>query len=227
LFVIVGASVLFLRVLPLRQRALGFLAAALTMLVVVSPWMLRNQSEFGAPYLGQPNLYPTMDATNCDAGYYGSDIGGWACVGSEPGDVGFEDLEQHGLDEPAAYEAARERAFDYATDHVTRWPIVVAAREARAWSFLDPFTFQTGLTRLRRIVTVFDWFLLAGAIGGFVFGRRRGMTLWPLGALLASVSLTIAVSYGNPRYLATAAPALAVLTAVAVVALLERRRGAA
>ena len=81
-----------------------------------------------------------------------------------------------------------------------------------------------GLTRLRFSVTLFDWALFFGAVAGVFLAVRRRITIWPLVAFLVSVSLTIAVSYGNPRDLATAGPALAVLTALGVSGLLEPRR---
>jgi len=224
LFIVVGAGAIFLRKIPPRDRALGLLAALATTALVVSPWMIRNAHEFGTPYLGQPNFYPTAAATNCRAGYFGSGIGGWVCVSTDKSDTGFEDLERNGLDEQTAYARARKEAVTYATHHVSRWPVVVAAREARAWNAIAPFKFQMGLTRLRFSVTLFDWALFFGAVAGVFLAVRRRITIWPLLAFLVSVSLTIAVSYGNPRYLATAGPALVVLTALAVSGLLEPRR---
>ncbi len=231
LVVVVGAGAIFFRKIPPRDRALGLLAALATTALVVSPWMIRNAHEFGTPYLGQPNLYPTLAATNCKAGYYGAGIGGWVCVSSDKSDAGFENLERNGETEQTAYARARKEAVTYATHHVSRWPVVVVAREARAWNVIAPFKFQLGLTRLRFSVTLFDWVLFLGAVAGIFSAVRRRITIWPLVAFLVSVSLTIAVSYGNPRYLATAGPALVVLTALAVSGLLEprghRTRGAA
>ena len=79
---------------------------------------------------------------------------------------------------------------------------------------------------MRFSVTLFDWVLFLGAVAGIVTAVRRRILIWPLVAFLVGVSLTIGVSYGNPRYLATAGPALAVLTALAVSRVLEPREPA-
>jgi 4-amino-4-deoxy-L-arabinose transferase-like glycosyltransferase len=217
LVVVVIPSALVMTRLAWSRRLQGILIATVTMAVVVSPWMIRNAVEFDTPYLGQPNLYGTLAATNCDAGYYGSTIGGWVCA--EFAGVGFAELEGSGVTEPEAYEDARERAFTYAGDHVSRWPVVVAAREARAWTFLAPFKFQTGLSSLRFLVTPYNWFLLIGGVAGMVLAVRRKLAVWPLFFMVGSVTLTIAATYGNPRYLASATPAMTVFAALAAATL--------
>jgi len=211
--VIVLPCALFLVPAPMKTRLGGLAIALATMAVIVTPWMMRNEYQFGTPYLSQPNLYGTIAATNCKAGYYGKNIGAWTCVG----ETQFDNLEASGTTETAAYEAAKKRAVDYATAHVGRWPVVVVAREARAWSLLAPFHFQTGATVFRQLITLYDWMLLVASVAGAVIAIRSRLPVWPLLLLCLSVTLTIAVTYGNPRYLATAGPALAVFSALALV----------
>lgn len=221
LIIILGPSLFFLTVVGLRSRVRGLLIAAATMVVVVSPWMIRNQYQFGTAYLGQPNLYGTLAATNCDAGYHGVNIGAWICRSSA--DAAFGDFGGKAATEQVQYDEARHRAVSYATKHISRWPVVVIAREARTWSVLGAFHFQTGLPRIRFSVTLYDWLLFAGTIVGIGLALKRRLTIWPLLLLLLSVTLTIAVTYGNPRYLATAEPALAVFTGIAIAPLFRPR----
>ncbi|HEY5011111.1 MAG TPA: hypothetical protein VIK61_00195 [Acidimicrobiia bacterium] len=221
LIIILGPSLFFLTVVGLRSRVRGLLIAAATMVVVVSPWMIRNQYQFGTAYLGQPNLYGTLAATNCDAGYHGANIGAWTCRSSA--DAAFGDFGGKAATEQVQYDEARHRAVSYATKHISRWPVVVIAREARTWSVLGAYHFQTGLPKIRFSVTLYDWFLFVGTLVGIGLALKRRLTIWPLLLLLLSVTLTIAVAYGNPRYLATAEPALAVFTGIALAPLFRPR----
>ena len=71
--------------------------------------------------------------------------------------------------------------------------------------------------------------LLPFACGGAVWLRRRGGPWGLLTAMLAMVTVTAALTYGNERFRIAAEPALAVLAAVGAMALLSwwsaRRRG--
>jgi 4-amino-4-deoxy-L-arabinose transferase-like glycosyltransferase len=222
LIIVVLPAVYFVKRLSTKSRWMGFGIALATAAVIVSPWLIRNDHQFGTPYLSQPNLYGTLAATNCDAGYYGSTIGSWACGSNDA--LGFADTTNPNFSEPQAYDAARHRAVTYATHHVSRWPVVVVAREARAWSVLGAYQFQTGASSLRFSVTLFNWFLLVGSIAGFFVARKRRLLMWPLLCMIASVTLTIAATYGNPRYLASCVPALCVLTAIALVKVFDPER---
>ena len=220
LVVVMAPCIIFLPRETWRRRLIGLATIGLTTLVVVSPWLMRNQAAFGTPYLSQPNLYGTMAATSCRAGFYGPHIGDWVCEGDAS--VGFTDLEGANLSEAQAYAAAKHRAFSYTSAHLGRLPIVVVAREARAWSLLGTFHFQTGSGQFRFSVTLFDWFLFVTAAAGTIVAFKRRIEVWPLLLLVLSVTATIAVTYGNPRYLATMTPTLAVLGGIAITQWLPR-----
>ena len=126
-------------------------------------------------------------------------------------------------------------AFDYAEDHLSRIPVVVAARVARTWSLyrpLDMVSFNEGegreawVTRLG--VVAYYPTLLAGVAGGALLWRRRERrSLWVLAVPAMAVTIGVAVSYGQTRFRAAAEPSLAELAAVAVAFAVDRWRARA
>lgn len=109
-------------------------------------------------------------------------------------------------------------------------PAVVAARQARAWSWWDPrdlarrdaeesrrYGWQVVTEPISAVLTVL------GFVGLVVLVRRRRVLLVLL-APLAVVAASVTLSYGNPRFAVIAQPIL-VIGAVALAARCFSSRG--
>ena len=98
-------------------------AAAIAMIAVLAPWTIYNQTRFDRPVLLSNNFGGTLSSANCDRG--DSKLGWWqfGCEGhiNESGDESVRDAK------------LRAHAFTYVRDHLSRLPVVVAARIGREW----------------------------------------------------------------------------------------------
>ena len=150
-----------------RARLVG--AAALT----VVPWALYNVARFERPVLLSTNDGTTLLGANCDSTYY-VDVGGWdiRCLLPVPTD--------DSVDASVRSVEWRDRAVDYAGDHVGRLPVVVAARLGR---IVDVYGLES-LVALDRGEEKAEWAVWAGivawwllavaAVGGWVALGRPG-----------------------------------------------------
>jgi len=134
-------------------------------------------------------------------------------------------------DESVSDAHLRRVAVDYIKGHVSRLPVVVAARVGREFGFYVPFRqlHREARDANRPIgpatVGLFMYYaLVVGALYGARVLRRRGVTLVPFGALLVEVVATAMLTVGATRYRVPLEVALVILSAVAVDRLLERRR---
>ena len=209
------------RPLPWRGRA-GLAAASLvTMALVIAPWAVRNAVTFDEPVLISTNANAVFAGANCASTYEGRWIGLWQyrCYGPRaPGDES---------EKAAVY---RRRGVDYAGEHPERVPIVAAARVGRAWELFRPgqgrdYEWFEGRSRNASLLgLIFYYPLLLLALAGAVLVRRRRGPLLPLLALPAMVTITAALVYGVTRFRFAAEPALVVLAAVTLDALIARAR---
>lgn len=203
-----------------RLRLAAVTAAAC--LLVIAPWLVRNQAVFGAPLLST-NFGSLVYGANCDAAYGGELIGGWPCF--PPRLPGARD------DERAFASRLRTRGVDYARDHTGRLPAVVAVRILRSAELWDPWdqaALEHGIAdrdlTAERAGLLAYYPLAALAVYGALVLRRR---VQPLRILLAPFALVLVVSalaYGSTRFRAPAEAPLTVLAAVALVELLPRAR---
>ena len=213
-----------------RPRRLGLLGASVAaMAATIAPWAGYNATRFHRPVPLSTGLGPVLAAANCDATFNGPFLGYWsypcqAQVPRAPGDLSDQDL------------AYRSHALAYASRHRGHLPVVVGARLGRAWGLYRPVQ----LLRIERAVEDRElppaeaglglFFVLAAlsAVGAVGLRRRAGPTALPIVALVATVSLTSAVTYGTTRFRAPADVGLVVLGSAGVALLLEeraRRRG--
>jgi hypothetical protein len=125
---------------------------------------------------------------------------------------------------------ARRKATDYIDDHLSRVPVVVAARIGRVWDVFRPTQNVRFNDFYERRGEAASWAVLVGyyvmmplAIGGLVVMRRRRVPIFPMIAIAVSVTITVAFSFGITRYLAPVDVVLPVLAAVAIDALWRRR----
>lgn len=198
-----------------RWRAIGLSAAAT--FVVITPWIARNAITFDRFIPISNNSGTLLAGANCDRSYNGQYRGAWRleCV---------TDIDVFAL-EPAVADRYRDVGLDYASDHVSELPGVVAARVLRTFGLYEPkqqldweafegrdITWHTAGHRMFLV-------LLPLAIAGAVLLWRAKRPVWPLIAPVVCVVFTAAVSYGNQRFRILAEPGILILAAVSLVAL--------
>ena len=109
---------------------------------------------------------------------------------------------------------------------------MVVAREGRTFGFWRPdqMVFSNQAEGRPRWASwaglVTFWVLTPVAIAGAVILRRRRVTIAPFVAAVATVVLVSGLFYGIPRFRLPVDVAVTVLAAVAIAALLTRRRDA-
>lgn len=228
------------RSLPARRQvalaAVGVVAAGL----VVLPWTVRNAVRMDAFVPVSNNLATALDGANCDLVYSGDQIGLWRETFSTAGPEAralpqaegcFEgfDIDDPDFDEAATSARLRREGLEYARDHAGRLPVVTAARWLRTWGLLNPgqqIRFESLEGRPKDWLTVGTWtywaLLPLAVAGAVVVARRRTARLWPLLSTAVLVSATTLATYGQQRFRVAAEPAVVVLGAVALVALVQR-----
>jgi hypothetical protein len=199
---------------------LGRLAASVAcMLVVITPWVVRNLDAFGSPILSTNDGVTTL-WSNCPLTYSGPHLGYFdaGCKSTSP------------LTGNEAHQAAqmRRQGVRYAEDHAGRVPIVVLARVARTWGLFHPFQGSTAAGRNVTIsnigVVLYYPLALLAVVGGWALRRRR-LKLWIIVAPLVLATLTAVTTFGSLRLRYVAEPSLVLLAAAGADAL-WRRRGA-
>lgn len=208
-----------------RSWRAGVVAAAVAALIVV-PWCIRNTIEFDRPVTIATGDGSVLAGANTHRTYYGDLIGGWDVGGLHgPAPAAAR------INEAVGSDAGRERALDYAGEHLGRLPVVAAARVLRTWN-LYPFApaeqvrqnaFFSGSTQWPQWLSLFgSWTAFALAIVGVVALRRRGRPLAPLLAPVALVTLVSVLFNGDPRYRDAADVSLVLLASVGAAFLLQR-----
>jgi 4-amino-4-deoxy-L-arabinose transferase-like glycosyltransferase len=207
---------------PRRALAPALVLAATA--VTIAPWAIYNTARFDRSVLLSTNEGTTLLGANCRQAYY-VDVGGWdiRCLEPVPNDGT--------IDASVRSAEARSLAVDYARDHLSRIPVVVAARIGRD---LDLYglgalvALDRGEEKAAWVVWagIFSWWVLAVAA---VFGWRQlgrdddtRRTRWWLAVPLVTVLVTTIVFYGAHRIRAPAEPTVVLLAAVAAVAGWER-----
>ncbi|MDQ6855113.1 MAG: glycosyltransferase family 39 protein [Actinomycetota bacterium] len=223
-----------------RRILLAGVAAAVAVLTVL-PWTIRNAARLHAFVPISNNIGTAVDGANCDLTYSGAQIGLWRETFTTFGDAArrhpqaeacFEgfDIRRRDFDEAEVANFHRSSGVTYARRHLSRAPLVLAVRELRTWGLYAPrqqINFESLEGRPRswqEVGTVMYWVLLPLAVAGAVVLVRRRARVWPLVSTAVVVSVTTALTYGQQRFRTAAEPAIVVLAAVAVGAVLARRR---
>jgi peptidoglycan/LPS O-acetylase OafA/YrhL len=214
--------------LPLKRGIALAGVAGVSSLLVVSPWLVRNQLVFDETVGLSTGLGVTMRYSNCDQTYYGTLLGFWwyECKGEVDLQV---DRDQSVLDKEL-----REEAIEYIGDHTSRLPAVLAARVGRTWNLYKPNQ-VTYLDELERrplwasrlgLISFYPVMALAG-LGAVTMWRRR-VPIAPLLVPLGTVTFAVLLTFGQTRYRATSEGVTVVLAAVGLArvidAVAERRR---
>jgi 4-amino-4-deoxy-L-arabinose transferase-like glycosyltransferase len=214
-------------VLPVAWRARpswrgrGALAAMaiLACVVVVAPWLIRNESVFGRFVLISTNNQTVIAGANCPKTYYGVNMGGWDVTCISP---------RTKSNEAAQAAIWQHQGISYATHHLSRLPAVIAIRLLRTWDLWQPRrqarTFAEGeqIGVAEAGVVVFWAFALVGIAGVVALWRRRRSALMVLLAPAMVVCVATVIGYGVPRLRDCFDVALPVLVAAGALAAQER-----
>jgi 4-amino-4-deoxy-L-arabinose transferase-like glycosyltransferase len=203
-----------------RRRVLFGLVALGAGIVVVAPWLIRNQRELGSPTIATLDAGSAVAGTNCPSTYGGTLLGSWdpACARTDVPNVSETDLTR---------DLERDGAR-YAAHHLGRAPLVVVARVARQWGAWNPVSEARLEAVESRNAT---WQLLTWAVYvpcaclcvyGLVLLRRRRVRIQPLVCVLIAVTVSAALTYGKQRLRVAAEPVILVGAAVALVDLASR-----
>ena len=225
--VVVVPVLLRARALTRPQRTLRLVAAALACIVVILPWTIYNAGRFKDPVLLSTNGGGLLLVGNCPPGTYSGTNLGWY----ENGCLTFVAKQHPKLDRSQLDVLDRDQGLSNLMDHLGRMPVVVPARLGRLLAVFHPSqtvdyvaTWMTTDDRPIWAWVVSYWLLIPFAILGAISARRSRMFLLPLLGPLLIVVVTVAVSYGEPRYHSPADLGVIVLAGVGVEQVLVRLR---
>ena len=199
-----------------RLRVIGAFAACA--LVVVSPWIVWNQARFDESVLLSTNDGLTLAGANCDRTYY-DDIGSWDIW------CAYEAEVPEGADASVESRVMRSQGLDYWGDHLTRYPVVAAARVLRVASvgFVGSNT-NAGEAEGRpawvSLVGVLQFWLVVVAA---VVGWRRLRSRLDRAVLTALVPVVLVVAMVANAYVRFRLPAEVGLIVLAALAFSARR----
>lgn len=204
------------------RRAAGDVACmAVGTIVVLAPWVGPNLVRFDHRVLLTTNDGTTLLGANCPDSYHGGGIGGWSllCLAVAEGPPG----------EDPSVRAGRERrlAARYATDHLGRLPVVVAARLGRMVDVVGLSNMVNGDAGEERprwatwTGIVAFWVLASLAAAGFVLLAPPAR--WVLLAPVVGVVLITVAFYGSHRIRAPAEPSIVVAAAVTIGRVVDGR----
>jgi 4-amino-4-deoxy-L-arabinose transferase-like glycosyltransferase len=204
-----------------RSQVVSIATATIAMIVVLAPWTVYNLSRFDKPVFISNNFGGTLSSANCDRVWYGSRTGWWqfGCEG---------DLRQS-PEESVRDGQLRAHAIHYVQHHLSRLPVVVAARIGREWDVWQPR--QTveldgiegrGYWPTRLGLLVYAVIVLLAIPGVLWMRRTRAAIAWFVAPLLVA-TIAAAVFYGSPRFRVPADVALTIAAGIGAVALRESR----
>ncbi len=192
-----------------RARTARLFAVLAGIVVVVGPWVVRNDVRMGVPTITTASAATALAGANCDETYHGREIGLW--------DYRCTRGERRAFESEKEYSSHLQRdTGEYVLGHLSTVPKVLVARFVRGlglWAPRQQATQEEIETRVWGVllVTYFVSFVLL-AVGGFGIVRRSpdAVTRWILAAPVATSLLLIVVGHANTRFRAIAEPELAV-----------------
>jgi len=223
LAIVFGALVMLLWVRPWRHSLALIGLATLAMLIVISPWIIYNQSRFDESVTLSTNDGTTLIGANCPETYYSPPaLGGWSffCVLDVQGPPGADDSVRARIQ--------RDTAISYAKHHWTRLPLIGVARLGRT---IDVFKVgnlvhqDEGEEKATWAIWsgIVGWWVLApiAALGLIKVARRRERTV--LLVPVAIVVITSIVFYGTHRLRVTMEPVVVIGAALFLCSLAAPR----
>ncbi len=191
-------------------------------LIVIAPWVLWNQSRFSDSVYISTNDGLTLAGANCDSTYY-NDIGSWDIW------CAYETSIPKGADASRASTLMRHDGLSYWGDHITRYPVVAAARIVRVLSvgFIgsnnNAATFE-GRPKWVSLLGVLQFWLIifAAAFGLRKLANRIDQII--LLVLLPMIVLVAMVANAYVRFRLPAEVGLIVLAAIGINHLLNAKQ---
>ena len=220
---IVGAAALLRSSLPWPARLGRFAVVGVVAVAVLSPWVIRNNIVMNKTVTISDGSGTVLVQANCDATYYGPNIGSWSMPCGDPWPYSPEGGL---LDESERDAVVSQRGTEYMSQHKTRLVTVVApARVARMWGLLYPFQqirIEIGEGRPPFASWLGFWsylFLVPFAVAGAVIQWRRKQPVLVVGLWVIVVTITAASAFGNTRYRTAAEISIVIFAAIAFDAL--------
>jgi 4-amino-4-deoxy-L-arabinose transferase-like glycosyltransferase len=213
--------------------------------LVLAPWALFNLGRFEEPVTMTSGTGAALSAGACDEVWEGPLLGYYAACfdtpfpGADPELAAALDADPDNRELRAEYAATvdeserdvapNEEAQAYYREHKSRIPVVVAARVARVWGLwspqqlvdLDADVENRGRAASWAAQLMYYVLLPFGVLGVVALWRRRQSVL-PVLALAGVVTFAAVITFGVTRYRATFEPALVLVAAIGVDALLRR-----
>jgi 4-amino-4-deoxy-L-arabinose transferase-like glycosyltransferase len=189
------------------------IAATAAAVIVVSPWVIRNEVVFHKFELAA-NADTVIVGANCHETYYGNDIGWWSdeCVAHA--------RTHHQL---LIGDANPSPGFRYAEAHPARAVLVAGVRLLRTFSFWQPLRIGNHEPRRKWFdalgLVIYYPLLVLTAIGLYRLPARR----WLLLAPVWTAAIVGSTGWGDSRFRIGADVAIVVLGAYAIALLSERR----
>jgi 4-amino-4-deoxy-L-arabinose transferase-like glycosyltransferase len=223
------------KAVPLGHKVGWLAVGGATALATLAPWVAFNLSRFDEPVYISTNFGSAMAAANCDSTYYGDLIGykDYECADETFQAAAARTPDWDQLDGSERERQVRREVFRYMDDHAGRVPVVMAARVGRAlkvYGVGQEIEYDDLIHSQDRWVVyagLASWYVVAGlaVAGAVVLRRRREVPVFPLLVVPAVVLMAVAAIFAQTRYRAPAEPALVILAAVAIDAMMRRRRG--
>jgi hypothetical protein len=245
---LLGIPFLFSKRDPMARRVGTFFVIGGLCLLTILPWWVRNLTTFRDPTFLATGNGVVLQVANCDGTYSGQFLGYWdikCLTGNAPPQNAVQRRVASGNDVPGLVylqandklddsefdTAARHKGIDYIENHLSRVPVVVAARVGRVLGIFRPeqdVNFDIFFERRGKWPSwagaYMYYALLPLAVYALVVMRRRRRPISPMIAIFAMVTITVAAAMGITRYRVGADVALAILGGVALDSLIRRIR---
>jgi hypothetical protein len=189
------------------------LAATVGVAVLLVPWTIYNATRFDEPVLVTTGIGNVVSGANCARTYAGTELGSWNLLCSVHKFPGDESVVSNGR---------RDLGLSYASHHLGRLPVVVAARIGRTIEVYDVEPNTPGPEWVQWLMAGAWYLMIPFAIYGGVVMRRRRITLLPMVATIVAVGVTVVLTWGTPRFRVPVDVVAIVLAAVAIDALVTR-----
>jgi hypothetical protein len=207
-----------------RRRLMTLVAASLSALLIVAPWIGFNMSRFRDPVFITTGLGPTLASTDCAQTWSGPLIGYWSWT------CELEPPSHPGTDESQTSADAKAFALRFVRSHESHLLSVAVARVGRGFAFFHPIQeIDLDASESRplhwALVGLGMYYALLGlaVVGAVVLWRRR-VPLFPLAGVGLTVVVAMVLAFGNTRYRMPFEVCLVVLAAAGIDRLWARVR---
>ena len=205
----------------LKKRLLNYSAVGLIVAATVSPWVIRNLTQFEEPVLISNGSGILLAQTNCDATYFGDKQGYWEYLCGLPQPLGENG---EATDESVRDKEYRKRGLDYASQHKRHLLTnVVPKRMARLWGFYAPIEqlradkLVEGRSFSLSFIGLLQYYLLIPfSILGVVRLKQSKKFIAPVITIPIIATLIAAMSMGTTRYRVSAEVPLVICAAIGI-----------